>query len=238
MRAARAAEPPPEGVYAPWVGERLATIRRQGALVRDLRKLTRPEPPIGATYEEWRELRLALDPAYERYVADVSTRRYAASLELSAVVWHLCRVLRPAAVLELGSGFTSYVLRRYAAESAEYVDVVSLDHDPVWLEKTAGFLEAERLPSTGLASYERLSELARSRRFDLIVNDLHGPLRDEATTRTVPLLADGGAFVLDDADRAHHRRSLFRAGARRGLSFYDLRPWTNDLYWRWAIMAK
>ena len=55
---------------------------------------------------------------------------------------HICQVLAPARVLDLGSGFSSLALRHYAASAAHAVRVVSVDDDPRWLDTTRDYLEA------------------------------------------------------------------------------------------------
>jgi predicted O-methyltransferase YrrM len=191
-------------------------------------------PPLQPTPERWRELKLGLDPRYEQYVTDVSNRTWAASLEISSLLLHLCEVLQPSSVLELGSGFTSYVLRRYKQEADHAVSVVSLDHSPEWLEKTSAFLESVGCEHEGL---RELAPLRDSDGFDLVFNDLFGEIRDEATKTVLPHLLPGGAILVDDTSRANHRRALVKAGSRAGLRFYDVRRWTNDVEGRWGMLG-
>jgi predicted O-methyltransferase YrrM len=205
---------------------------RRLRLWRDLARLERARPPLAPADDAWQELLAELASPHERYVAEVSDPVWAASLEASAFLLHLCRACRPRSVLELGSGFTSYVLRRHAAEAGGQVSVLSLDHDPEWLAKTAAFLGAYDLPADGLSP---LRSLRADERFDLVFNDLFGPLRDDATREALRRLAPGGIFVVDDADRPEHRSALFAAG--RGLRFHNVRRWTLDERGRWSLVA-
>jgi hypothetical protein len=140
--------------------ERLHRLVRQGRLWLDLQRIKPLAPPFAASYEQWRELKRALEPAYERYVAEISDRHWTASLELSAVAWHFCRVMCATSILELGSGFTSYVFRRHAAEAEYPVRVISLDHDAYWLTKTERFLIEQGTTSEGLDEIGELDRLS------------------------------------------------------------------------------
>lgn len=82
-----------------------------------------------------------LGAAYIDYVFTVSNAVHAISLPLAAFVGSMCDVGSPKAVIDLGSGFSSYVLRRYAAKQPAHVHVTTADDDPSWLEKTRAFLE-------------------------------------------------------------------------------------------------
>lgn len=197
------------------------------------------DPPLAPSHEEWRELRLALDPVYERYVTEVSDRVWAASLETSALLWHLCRSVRASRVLEFGSGFTSYVFRRYADETDMPVRVLTVEHDPEWLTKTAGFLTANGISRDGLADLQSFDEVAGDDRFDVVFQDL-GVSRDQWIPTAVARAAPEGLIVLDDANQVRHRRALMKAGFAAGRSLYDLRPWTTDFpsRARWALMVK
>jgi SAM-dependent methyltransferase len=211
---------------------RLGEARRGFALGRDLRRFAQLPDRLRPSANEWRWLRLTLDPLYETYVEEVSDRIWAASLEVSALVWHLCRVTQPAAVLELGSGFTSYVLRRYADEAESSVEVVSVDHDQRWLARTQAFVAASGVGDEGFAEFGDLAELGQ---FGLVFNDLFGQLRDRGTRSAIAHLRPNGLFLIDDANRAGHRRALIRAG--HGFRFYDVRPWTFDPMGRWSLLA-
>lgn len=198
----------------------------------DSRLFRKLEPPLAPSYEQWRALKLELDPVYERYVAVVSERRFAASLETSAFLWHLCRATEATSILDLGSGFTSYVFRRYKDESSHPVRVVSVDHDVEWLDRTRRFLLDEGASSDGLI---RLEDLPPAGRFTLIYNDFHGPVRVNLM-RKVAGRAD--VIVYDDADRWRDRRELRPIAQRFGLTFYDASPWTRDFLGRWALLLR
>lgn len=112
------------------------------------------------------------EPLHERYVTEVSNRYWAASLQLSAFLWHLCRTIDARSVLELGSGFTTYVFRRYAAESSHDVRVLSADTDEAWVERTLTFLGSTRPDKGELVPLRELDGTIKEARFDLGFNDV------------------------------------------------------------------
>jgi hypothetical protein len=194
-------------------------------------KLMRPvEPPLAPTYEQWRELKNELDAPLERYVADVTLRGFVASLETSAFLWHLCRARDVSSILDLGSGFTSYVFRRYQAEASHPVEVLSVDHDREWLARTQGFLAAEGMSCDGLTVLE---DLPPDGEYSMIYNDIQGALRVDAMRQTA---GRTGLIVYDDANRWRDRRALRSIAHTYGFEFGDIRPWTRDFLGRWSLL--
>ena len=83
--------------------------------------------------------RARLEPIYTLYVNTVSSFQMALSLESAALVWALCDERRPAKIVDLGSGFSSFVLRHWAKVSGREVEVWSVDDDAEWLQKSKEF---------------------------------------------------------------------------------------------------
>jgi predicted O-methyltransferase YrrM len=215
---------------------RAGQLRYELRLWRDLRHVDPLPDRLAATYEDWWRLQRELDPAYERYITHVSRSNWAASPQLAALLWHLCRVTRPKRILELGTGFTSYVFRRYAEEGGD-VAVVSADTSEEWLTKTRAFLGAMGCRDDGLVLLDDLGAEAADGTFELILNDVLGDIRPWMTTVALRYRSEDGLIVMDDADRDVDRRSLIRNARENGLSLYDLRPWTLDFYGRWSLLA-
>ena len=78
-------------------------------------RLRRRFPELANYENQSRELTDKLRPAYEEYVASISTPDSAISLEIAALALILCRMRRPRRILDLGSGFSSWVFRYYQA---------------------------------------------------------------------------------------------------------------------------
>lgn len=83
-----------------------------------------------------------LKPYYDYYIAHVSKADMAMSLELAALVYALCVKKELKNLLDLGSGFSSFVYRLYASTHSG-VRVVSVDDDSQWLENQDVFARSE-----------------------------------------------------------------------------------------------
>jgi hypothetical protein len=68
------------------------------------------------------------------------------SVELAVFLDVLCRLIEPDRILDLGSGFSSFVLRRHLASRDVGVHSViwSIDDSPEWLEQTRGLSPTPR----------------------------------------------------------------------------------------------
>lgn len=147
------------------------------------------------------------------------------------------RVRKPAAVLEMGSGFSTFVLRRAAA--AVGTKVFSVDHDESWLGFVRGLVSTDpALDQSNFYTVEEIKTLvaAEGNRFGIVFVD-HGPtwrarLRDLGWCRSA--LADEGQLILDDwyppETRAHKnytvpaRARLHRLGMKLRLAADSQRP--------------
>jgi predicted O-methyltransferase YrrM len=189
-------------------------------------------------YEEFaRPIRAALLPHYEHYVSRVSLGWMAVSLELAVFLAALCRVLRPGRLVDLGSGFSSFVFRRYQAEAEPPPEVWSVDDSAGWLERTGRFLEGQGLPSANLATWQDFVGQGPGR-FDLVLHDL-GSLRVRRATlpQALDLVAPGGVAVLDDVHYGSIRRHALRVLRERGLTPHGLGAPTRDCYGRYALLV-
>lgn len=197
----------------------------------DAKRLARQRPSIAP--RDWHPAESDLLPAYTEYVNGVSVADHAASLETCAFLAHLCTVNRPTRLLDTGSGFSSYVLRRYAALVG--ATVVSVDDSAEWLPRTKQFLDRQDLDTSDVLSWDDFR--ARDwEPFDLIFHDLAGgALREAAMPIVTALLAANGTIVYDDAHHSSHRAAIYRSA--RNLTTYSLKRWTRDDSGRWAVLA-
>lgn len=222
-------------VAAHAAAERAAKARSAIEGTLDARRLLRDHPrlvpPAGAAVGS------ELLPYYEQYVAEVSSPDHAISWESVRYLFHLCTATRPKRALDLGSGFSSYLLRQYAASAGEPVEVVSVDDSEEWMPRTRRFLAAQghhdgqlRLWSDFVAN--------PGQDFDVIFHDLAGgELRNSASSFAARLLSPRGLIVFDDAHHSGHRRAARDAGRTAGLATYSLRRWTGDSYGRFAMLG-
>lgn len=175
-----------------------------------------------------------LGEAYIEYVATVSPDWMAMGFPSAAFLSGLCRDREPLVVADFGSGFSSYVLRRYAAQSGAVV--VSVDTDAEWLTRTGEFLELQGLSTDRLVTWD--DWLASDYPpMDLAFHDMaSGDLRESS----MPLIADqmrvGGAIVFDDAQHGGHMEAMSAVARSHGWSLACL-PETMDGNGRFEAMV-
>jgi predicted O-methyltransferase YrrM len=219
--------------------EALARVLRRHRDRAELTALKRALPALGGIEAAVQSARGQLETAWRTYVTTVSTPVMAASLELSALVLAIARICQPQRILDLGSGFTSYVLRTHAVEGGSAA-VVTVDDDPTWLERSRAFLESHRLPTDEMSSWDEFSASAPPP-FQLVVHDLGNMSVRAATLRRVlELTAPDGLLVLDDIHdpKGGSYHATAAATCRRAdRRLLPVRPLTLDEYGRFAGIA-
>jgi predicted O-methyltransferase YrrM len=176
-----------------------------------------------------------LVPAYREYCLNVSRRSMALSIETCAYLWWLCDELQATAVADLGSGFSSYVTRMYAADAAHDVRVVSVDDNAHWLANTRRFLTDHNLSVDGLHDE---SWRHTSHQYDVICHDYaSGDIRNEWMVVAVEHRSMDGVLVFDDAQNRNHHFNMAETARRFGLRLFDVYEQTVDEVGRYATLA-
>lgn len=135
--------------------------------------------------------------------------------ESIAFILFLLEKYQPRHIVEFGSGLSTVVLANWCRQGGAERTLVSLEHDPVFLERTQAMLErrglgshATLLPYRPEASVVGTADLSGGVDFVLI----DGPPRTVGRIQTLiavsQLLAGGGHMVLDDAFREHEQECL------------------------------
>jgi len=162
-----------------------------------------------------------IERAYNEYVPAVSAAVYACSLSTAKLLWQLCEQRKPERVLDIGSGFSSIILRTWAEEhDAEHWYI---DTSAEWLQTTRAALDARGLDCLHGALWNSPA-LDGQEPFDLVFFDA-----SEIATRSwylraaLDMVADGGLFVADDAHDRHYRDALIEHASyhRRKCTYRD-----------------
>lgn len=189
---------------------------------------------IPAPHENFR-YRHFLMPTYLEYVSRVSWADHAVSLETAACLLQMCETRKPRRVLDTGSGYSSYVLRRYALESG--ADVMSVDTDDGWLGRTADYLEDMGVGVVGLMSWAEFQAGTRSP-FDLIFHDLAaGPIRTDSMQLVTELVTSDGHLIFDDMQSTEHREEAKRVTTAAGRRYLSMARITMDPIGRYASLS-
>ena len=121
--------------------------------LRDVRAFS---PGAARLASEIAAARRDLAAAHAAYTSSVSSPDMAVSLETASYLLAACRIMQPASILDLGSGFSSYTLRTYARDAKVACAVTTVDDEPAWLERSREFLHAQGLDARGLATWRYL----------------------------------------------------------------------------------
>jgi len=194
-----------------------------------------------AALRDYAQLAKAIEPDvrphYELYTSRFNAAWMAASLELSVFVMALCRLLKPRRLVDLGSGFSSVLLRLYQREASPTPEVWSVDTSPAWLGMTRQVLGWLDLPTDGLATWDEFVAGDHAG-FELVLHDLGSILtRRHTLHRVLGLTARGGVLVIDDANYAKVRRHAQRTLRRRGIPHHPVGAATRDKYGRYALLV-
>ena len=171
---------------------------------------------------------------YKRYCLTVSVRWMALSIETTAYAWWLCEQTQARRVVDLGSGFSSYMLRLYQQDHPD-VEVMSVDDNPEWLAKTEKWLARHDLPTDGLVTPD---EFLQSDGWDVVIYDYSGgEIRDAMMEPTVARAAADGFVIFDDAQAIVHHLMAVDACRRHGMALFSLVEQTMDDVGRHAVLG-
>ena len=157
------------------------------------------------------------------------------SLEQAIFLAAFCKATKPGRVLDLGSGFSTYVLRRYKEEAGDNVEVLSVDDDAEWLTKTAAFVRSKGLSDDNLEAWTQFSSVNQAP-FDAVYFDIASTeLRLSIFDQAVSSCRAGGLFMVDDCHSPTIRQGVLEAADRCNCEILSLYNWTLDRFGRYAI---
>tara|TARA_R110000868_G_scaffold82598_1_gene233166 strand:- start:1844 stop:2929 length:1086 start_codon:yes stop_codon:yes gene_type:complete len=168
------------------------------------------------------------------YVETVSNLSMAGSLQTCAYLAWLVATRKPARILDLGSGISSAVLRLSGAE------VVSVDDDEGWMDRTRAFLSEWEIDDSNLIALDDLEafDAGQPGRYGLVFHDLGGgETRNRLTDYAFQMVADDGVIVLDDAHHPSHLAAYAAAAEAHGFTLYSLADRTEDAIMRHSVIG-
>lgn len=220
------------------IGSRLFDpLRERAATLVDGRRLFACQPAFGRDYyERMRVVQDRLRDSYTSYKSCVSPGGSAVSFESACFLYLWCETYRPNFILDLGSGYSSYVFRLYKSEFEDRPTVFSVDSSVEWLDKTREYLAQNHLSQENLISSNFLSgvELAG---LDFAFFDIRPlDMRIALLPAVFAKLNEGGAIIVDDMHKRHFRPGIRRAAAHLPGHLFSLKRFTLDSYGRYAYM--
>lgn len=177
-----------------------------------------------------------LQPYYEYYIKNISRADMAASLELSAFIFSICKINQYKKVLDMGSGLSSFVLRLYAKETPD-VKVFSVDDDAAWLEKTKDFLCHYQVNADNVLMLDQFLKNEESG-FDCVLHDLNfTELRINYAEKLMALVKQDGLVIFDDVHKPDYLFALLMKMKNFKCKIYNLKPVTCDRYGRFSLVV-
>jgi len=236
--------------------QRIATRALNSARVRLKRKLESLRPgerirasqdasllvdrfPQLAEYAELsRPIEASLSRLHEEYVSGVSSRIMAASLEVSCFLRCFLELVEASHVADLGSGFSSLVLRLRMAHDPS-LKVWSVDDNPYWLGKTEDYLVQHGVNIERLLDWTSfVAEVEAGQRFDVLFHDAGSmEFRADVLETVIAAVRPGGWILLDDMHKRDYRERALKILARNGVPAWSLRAFTLDGLTRFAFLA-
>ena len=195
--------------------------------------------PALQTYEALAEIaREDLTPHHGAYITHVSNDVMAASVELSAFLQIFCELRQPHKVADLGSGFSSFVLRRYASKAKTPCEVHSVDDHEGWLDKTREYLRGHKLDADNVWLWSEFIAQAEPGSFDMVLHDMGSmEFRAESLREVLTLTRTGGHVVLDDVHKPPYRKHVLKVLSDLGLEHLSLKQITCDNRARYAYLV-
>lgn len=172
------------------------------------------------------------------YVDSVSNDVMAASIALCAFMDVFCQIGAPAKVVDLGSGFSSYILRTYAATAPTPCEVHSVDDHAGWLGKTKEYLDGHGLDSERLWHWPDFISQIEPGSFDVVLHDMGSmEFRAESLEQVLTLAKSGGHIILDDVHKPAYRKHVHAVLEEQGLEHLSLKKITGDSKARFAYLV-
>jgi predicted O-methyltransferase YrrM len=201
----------------------------------DVRLLRSKHPNFAPSDADWiHDLDRIVD-LWRTYVTSISAHDMAASPGTVAYLYRLCDHLKPARILDLGSGLSSALFRKWAGEREAVCEIVSVDDSEEWIGRTRDFLRFTGLPETGVHLWPIDIE---PESFDLVFHDFAGgPERNRVAEIAAKAVKPGGCVVFDDAHFEEHLLAFERVSAENGITLYSLAKWTFDAIGRYSLLG-
>ncbi len=219
---------------------RLADLSPQEALraKRDLELALAALPALDQVRSRMPAIEQAHEVDHKDYCTRIGHPVHAASLELVGLTLGLCETQKPSRVVDLGSGFTSFALRRYAL-GVPGLEVHSVDDNAEWLEKTRAYLNEKSLSDTNLAHWPDFAAAGRAGQFDLVLHDMgFMDTRFRELEPVLDLAKPGGLVILDDMHKTEYREKALATVARRGHECWSLKALTRDSLTRYVYLVR
>lgn len=199
-----------------------AHIMRQN---KDWERLKLQFPGLDHFFHKKEELLARFRAPHQDYIKNYSAPLISLSLNRAAFFYFFCSVTTPNAILDLGSGFSTYVFKQYLRNTGGRI--TSVDDSTYWLEETERFLKSHQLDGNGLLNWSAFEKLP-PQTFDLIFLDIGDfEFRLQILPRLLQLVIDGTLLLIDDFHVPVYRKAIVEQCRQQDLACFSLRKVTR-----------
>lgn len=199
-------------------------IKRQE---KDWKRLIQQIPRLSEIESQLKQLKNNFSAPHRDYIFNYSAPLISLSLERAAFIYYLSSILRPKQILDLGSGFSTYVFSQFAKNADNGCEIVSVDTSSDWLKTTESFLkkyDGDNVQFADIASIR-----IEDQEFDLCFLDI-GDI--EFRLKLLELLLEKiknstRVLIIDDFHVPNYRRTLIQKIGEYNLNLYSLRKYTR-----------
>ncbi len=184
--------------------------------------------------QKFKKVAPTIKKEYEIYIRDISTPEMAISFRTAVFLLLFCEGLKPKSILDLGSGFSSFVLRSYASVK-HHVNILSVDDSREWLRHTQKFLVRFNLSTDRLILWEDFEKLPHVS-YDFIFYDLGRMDLRKKSLNIVLKIGKGGIIVLDDMHKATYAEYVHNHLSHYSYLYLDLQAFTLDKFGRYSSL--
>jgi len=174
---------------------------------------------------------------YKIYTSTISTKDMAISYELSKFIWDMINKNKYINILDLGSGFSSFVFRYYQKTNApKNCKVTSVDTSIEWLTYSNKFLSNNDLNLENIFTFEEFKKLPHDD-YDFILYDLGRMItRAENLEYVLNFANEKTPVIIDDVHKKDYRDKVEETVTKLGKTIIDIKSETFDSYGRYAYL--
>jgi predicted O-methyltransferase YrrM len=184
------------------------------------------------------EIKEIFKAAHKDYISNYSSVLISMSLNRGTFFYFLCQIIDPKVILDLGSGFSSFLFRSYAKSKGE-CEVISVDESKYWLVETSRYLYKYNLPVTKMIEWNEYQNNGLPD-FDLAfldIGDLNFRLKI-LPSLIINIKKNGGIILVDDYHVPFYRKNIKKICNEMAVDIYSLRKVTRTRLSHNALIRK